>query len=231
MDDKPLILGVETSTRSGSVALVKGGQLIGLQHYQIDKSHSALLHEMIDQMINNAGFTLNDLKAIAVSEGPGSYTGLRIGVSAVKGLCYALDLPMIAIHTLEAMAFQVNKYTAEKTLLCPMIDARRMEVYAAVWDSQMNLITPTAPVIVDENSFAELLSADQVLFFGDGSNKCKKVIRSDRAHFLQDIVPLASDIALMAESKFENQQFVNMVSFEPYYLKEYRIIAPKTSVN
>lgn len=228
MDKTPLVLAVETATSSGSVALIKGGRMIGLQHYQIDKSHSSLLHELIDQLIKNAGFHMKDLDAVAVSEGPGSYTGLRIGVSAVKGMCYALDLPLIAVNTLEALAFQVNRYQKSYRHLCPMIDARRMEVYAAVWNGDFNLAQPTEPIIIDEYSFSELLSSNEVLFFGSGAEKCKGVIKSKNAFFLDDILPSALDIAIIAERKIENQEFENLVSFEPFYLKEYRINAPKS---
>ncbi|MCV9388855.1 tRNA (adenosine(37)-N6)-threonylcarbamoyltransferase complex dimerization subunit type 1 TsaB [Reichenbachiella ulvae] len=221
------ILSLDTSTKSGSVALVQEGQLVGAQHYNIDKSHSSLLHVMIDQLMSNAGVELSALDAIAISEGPGSYTGLRIGVSAAKGLCYSLDKPLIAINTLEAMAYQVHKYAPKTEVYCPMIDARRMEVYAMLLDSDFQVIEETSPVIIDEGSYKELLDQNQVMFFGDGSAKCKEVLAHENATFVDHVHPSAIDVGLLASRKFEQQAFENVVSFEPFYLKEFRLATAK----
>lgn len=221
------ILSLDTSTKSGSVALIEGGWVIGAQHYNIDKSHSSLLHVMIDQLMANAGRELSEIDAVAIAEGPGSYTGLRIGVSTAKGLCYALEKPLIAVNTLEAMAYQVHRYAPKVNLYCPMIDARRMEVYALLIDSNFDLVEETTPVVVDENSFAEYLQNSKIVFFGDGADKCSEVIQHENATFLNEIHPSAIEVGLLASQKYENGQFENVVSFEPFYLKEFRLVTAK----
>ncbi|MEO9854144.1 MAG: tRNA (adenosine(37)-N6)-threonylcarbamoyltransferase complex dimerization subunit type 1 TsaB [Reichenbachiella sp.] len=217
-----LILGIDTSTSSGSVALLKEGQLIGSQLYSIEKSHSSLLHVLIRQMMDNASCTMDQLSGVAVAEGPGSYTGLRIGVSAAKGLCFALDIPLIAINTLEAMAYQLFRRSVDIKFYCPMLDARRMEVYAALFDDRFENVRPTSPVILEEYAFEDVLADNKILFFGDGSNKSEQIITHRNAHFVKNIVPSAEEVALLALDKFKNQKFENVVSFEPFYLKEFR---------
>lgn len=222
-----LILSIETATTVCSVALHHHGQLLGIQTLYIEKSHSGLLAPVIDSLVKYCGFTLSDLSAVAISEGPGSYTGLRIGVSTAKGLCYALDIPLIAVNTLEAMAFGVNKYNISEALLCPMIDARRMEVYCLLADHQMNIVEPTRPEVIEEASFEDVLLKKQVLFFGNGADKCKHVINSEHAVFIDDVYPDASNIGFLAVRKFEEQQFEDVAYFEPFYLKEFRMSKPK----
>lgn len=217
-----LILGIDTSTASGSVALLKDGRLIASQLYSLEKSHSALLHVLIKQLLENAGFATTDLSAVAVAEGPGSYTGLRIGVSAAKGLCLALDVPLIAVSTLDAMAYQLSRRSFDEVLYCPMIDARRMEVYSALYDGSMAQIKPIAPVILEDYAYEDILEQSRVLFFGDGSNKAKNVIKHANAYFVDQIVPSAEEVTLLAFDKFNSQAFENVVSFEPFYLKEFR---------
>ncbi|WP_422361465.1 tRNA (adenosine(37)-N6)-threonylcarbamoyltransferase complex dimerization subunit type 1 TsaB [Reichenbachiella sp.] len=217
-----LILGIDTSTSSGSVSLLQDGQLVGSQLYSIEKSHSNLLHVMIEQMMSNAGCKMDELSAVAVAEGPGSYTGLRIGVSAAKGLCLALDIPLIAVNTLEAMAYQMYRRSTDDILYCPMLDARRMEVYAALFDKNFKSIKPTAPVILEEYAYEDILVDQRVLFFGDGSNKSKEVISDRNAHFIDGIVPSAEEVALLAYEKYKTKSFENVISFEPFYLKEFR---------
>lgn len=217
-----LILGIDTSSSSGSVALLQDGKLIGSQLYSIEKSHSSLLHVMIEQMMTNAGCQMTDLSAVAVAEGPGSYTGLRIGVSAAKGLCLALDIPLIAINTLEAMAYQLYRRSSDQVLYCPMLDARRMEVYAALYNEKFEVVLATAPVILEAYAYEDVLANQRVLFFGDGSDKSKRVITHENASFVSDIVPSADEVALLALQKFNNEDFENVVSFEPFYLKEFR---------
>lgn len=217
-----LILGIDTSTSSGSVALLKEGKLVGSQLYSIEKSHSSLLHVMIEQMMSNTGCEMNELSAVAVAEGPGSYTGLRIGVSAAKGLCLALDIPLIAVNTLEAMAFQLYRRSVDRVIYCPMLDARRMEVYAALYDENFKSLKPTAPVILEDYAYEDILDKHKVLFFGDGSNKSKDVIKHENAFFVDDIVPSAEEVSLLAFDKFKTESFENVISFEPFYLKEFR---------
>lgn len=220
-----LILHIETSTTTCSVALSENGSLIS----KIDKTekniHAAELTLFISQILKEAGKDIKQLQAVAVSMGPGSYTGLRIGVSTAKGLCYALDVPLIGVNTLEAMAsgfidrcFSVNKYT----LFCPMIDARRMEVYSAVFDGEKNMVAEVAATIVDENSFSNFLDSHVVYFFGDGAPKCEEVLGLHlNARVLDTYVNSAADMVQIAQQKFEKQQFEDVAYFEPYYLKDY----------
>ncbi|MGL1888532.1 MAG: tRNA (adenosine(37)-N6)-threonylcarbamoyltransferase complex dimerization subunit type 1 TsaB [Reichenbachiella sp.] len=225
----PLILGIESSTKAGSVAVIKDDLVLGSQHYHIDKSHSTLLHVMIEQLMANIGHELKDLDAVALAEGPGSYTGLRIGTSTAKGLCFALDIPLIAINTLESMSHQVRKINNTGDRYIPMIDARRMEVFALQTDQEGNVVNETCPVIIDELSYQEDLIDAKTYFFGDGAEKCKGVIHSDNACFINGISPSAVDVVEMAVSRFGKQQFENVISFEPFYLKEFRLATAKKS--
>ncbi|MEQ6121785.1 tRNA (adenosine(37)-N6)-threonylcarbamoyltransferase complex dimerization subunit type 1 TsaB [Reichenbachiella sp. MALMAid0571] len=222
-----IILSIETATNSGSVAVHKSGQLIGLQQYNIEKSHSSLLHVIIRQLMENVGIEMSELDAIAISAGPGSYTGLRIGVSTAKGLCYALDKPLLAINTLESMARQVVNITTEEVLLCPMIDARRLEVYCMMITGQMEIIEETKAEIVNEDSFFAYLREKKVLFFGDGSSKCKPILTHENAAFIGNIIPSAKEIGELAYARYEKGEFENLAYYEPFYLKEFRIIKSK----
>lgn len=222
-----LILSIETATTVCSVALHQHGELLGSQSLYIDKSHSGLLAPSMKSLVEYCGYGLKDLKAVAVSEGPGSYTGLRIGVSAAKGLCFSLDIPLIAVSTLEAMAIGVNKYNLGQAILCPMLDARRMEVYCLLADHEMNIIEETQPVIIDETSFENILEENDILFFGNGSAKCKEVIKSPNAKFIDHIHPDAATIGAIASGKFERVQFEDVAYFEPFYLKDFKLSKPK----
>ncbi|ELR69557.1 putative molecular chaperone [Fulvivirga imtechensis AK7] len=224
----PLILSIETATTVCSVALHDNNELLGSQSLFIDKSHSGLLAPSIKSLVEYCGYTINDLSAVAVSEGPGSYTGLRIGVSAAKGLCFSLDIPLIAVSTLEAMARGVNKYNHGQAMLCPMIDARRMEVYCLLVNAQKDIVSETRPVVIDESSFQEQLSVHKILFFGNGATKCKGVIKSDNAVFIDHVFPDAIHIGAIAAEKFQKSQFENVAYFEPFYLKDFRISQPKS---
>ena len=222
------LLSIETATKTCSVALHREADLLGVQEVHLDKSHSSLLHVMIADLLNYCGVNKKQLSAIAVSKGPGSYTGLRIGVSAAKGLCFALDIPLIAIETLEAMAWGVRQYSTENIWLCPMIDARRMEVYCQLWNESKELIVPTAPLIVDETAFQKYLSKQKMLFFGDGAAKCIPVLgNSPNAHFLHHINPSATWVGALAADKYARNEFEDVAYFEPYYLKDFRTTQPK----
>lgn len=221
------ILGIESATSSGSVALAVDGKIIGQQYYHLEKSHSSLLHPMIDQLMKNVGMELAELDAIALSKGPGSYTGLRIGASTAKGLCYALDLPLIAINTLKVLANQMNRFNTAVDYYIPMLDARRMEVYTMVLDNELNVVSETQPLILDESSFADWISDGRTMFFGDGSDKFQSLLTNSHAIFVDEIFPKAADVALMAEQAFEETNFENVISFEPFYLKEFRTTTPK----
>lgn len=166
---------------------------------------------------------MNDLQAVAVASGPGSYTGLRIGTSVAKGLCFALDIPLIAVGTLEAMAYGINRTNVSKASLCPMLDARRMEVYCAFFDAQSQEIEPVQAVVVDEDSFSNKLSEGPVLFFGDGAEKCRLLLeKHPHALFSNEMGISANHVGGMAYQRFTKDQFENLVNFEPFYLKEFK---------
>jgi tRNA threonylcarbamoyladenosine biosynthesis protein TsaB len=217
-----LILSIDTSTKVCSVALHQDGKLLAISELYTEKSHSGMLTTLCENVVKYAGFSLNKLDAFAVAKGPGSYTGLRIGVSTAKGFCFALDKPLIAVNTLEAMAVQVKDFYDETHLLCPMIDARRMEVYCQVIDNQMNTILETEAKIIDELSFSELLNQKRIVFFGDGAAKCQAEITHKNAVFLNtEIHPSAKTVGLLATKSFEKSLFENVVTFEPFYLKDF----------
>jgi tRNA threonylcarbamoyladenosine biosynthesis protein TsaB len=221
-----LILQIETATASCSVALAKDGDVLGFKQVNGRNLHAEVITRFVEELITGAGFSYNNLDAIAVSCGPGSYTGLRIGISTAKGLCFALDKPLIAVETLAAMAEGVagmDVYSNQTDLLlCPMIDARRMEVYTAIFNINGENIKPTAAEIVDENSFADILQNNNVLFFGDGAEKCFNVLKAHpSALYLPDFLNSATHLTKKAVEKFNNDDFEDVAYFEPYYLKDF----------
>lgn len=217
----PVILSLETSTDVCSVALHADGAVLGQEEIHEPQIHAARLAPAIRNVTARAAVSFGDIQAVAVTSGPGSYTGLRIGTSTAKGLCYALDIPLIAVGSLDLLAFQGNAFNAQNALLCPMIDARRMEVYCLVADPALNVLEPTSARVIGESSFAELLNSSKVLFFGNGAGKCKAVVRHHNAVFLDNVVPLASFLGLIAEKKFAAGDFEDLVGFAPFYLKEF----------
>ncbi len=225
------LLFLETATQVCSVALADGDQLLTLKESETANSHSSLLTTFIDEVISEAGMELNDLDAIVVSKGPGSYTGLRIGVSSAKGLCYSLEKPLIAVNTLQSLAAGMKnkmKPEADNVLFCPMIDARRMEVYTAFYDAEDKEIQKTSAQIIDENSFADLLKTHQIYFGGDGAEKCKSSLsQNENATFIDDFRISAKDMIEIATTKFEQKQFEDVAYFEPYYLKDFIAGLPK----
>ena len=223
-----LILSIDTSTKVCSVALHSDGKLLAISELYTEKSHSGMLTTLCENVVRYAGFSLNDLDAFAVAKGPGSYTGLRIGVSTAKGFCFALDKPLIAVNTLEAMAYQLKDFYDETHLLCPMIDARRMEVYCQILDNQMNVISETEAKIINELSFSEILDEKKIVFFGDGATKCRAEISHKNAVFLNtEIHPSAKTVGLVATKSFEKSLFENVVTLEPFYLKDFVGTQPK----
>jgi tRNA threonylcarbamoyladenosine biosynthesis protein TsaB len=221
-----LILNIETATGVCSVALAKDGQLLSFKESATKNNHASVLTLFMDEVIKTAGITLSDLDAIAVSEGPGSYTGLRIGVAAAKGLCFALDRPLIAVNTLQAMSLgmicSVSPEQKSYALYCPMIDARRMEVYCAVFDDMGNEIRETRAEIIEENSFREFLSENKVVFAGDGALKCRNLIeKHSNAVFLVDFHTSAKFMITLSEKKYLQRKFEDLAYFEPYYLKDF----------
>lgn len=217
----PVVLSLETSTDVCSVALHDGEQLLAQDEIHEPQAHASRLAPLIDSVTRKAGVALKTIDAVAVSKGPGSYTGLRIGASTAKGLCYALDVPLIAIGTLELLAFQGNARNPSHASLCPMIDARRMEVYCMVADHHLNIILPVSAMVIDEHSFTELLDGGRVLFFGNGSGKCRDIIRHPNAIFLDGIFPGAGSLGLLAARKYREREFEDLVQFKPFYLKEF----------
>ncbi|MCE7994609.1 MAG: tRNA (adenosine(37)-N6)-threonylcarbamoyltransferase complex dimerization subunit type 1 TsaB [Roseivirga sp.] len=223
-----LILSIETSTNVCSVALTKDGSTLATQKLYLEKSHSTLLTVVIQSLLDHTEVHKEDLSAIAVSKGPGSYTGLRIGVSTAKGLCYALDKPLVAVNTLKAMAQELSQYNSKGMLLCPMLDARRMEVYTALFDADLNEIEPTKALILDESSFLETLAENNVLFFGNGSDKLKSLVGENaNAHFVENITPSASAVGVLAARALGEGRAVDVAYFEPFYLKDFRATKPK----
>ena len=250
-----IILSIETSTKACSAAIHQDGNLLSVSELYNEKSSSGMLTTLIKHVVKTASLTLQEVDAIAVAKGPGSYTGLRIGVSTAKGLCFTLEKPLIAINTLEAMAYQLSaerhspgrhsagrhsagRHSAGRhsavnyklgdsplsILLCPMLDARRMEVYCAVFNADtIEVLEPTQAKIIDETSFSDLLENHKIIFYGDGAEKCRSTLEGNlNAVFLNQIIfPSAKSIGALANRAFEQQQFESVADFEPYYLKEF----------
>lgn len=219
----PIILHIETSTNVCSVALSENSICIFSKANYEGLNHAKLLSPFIDEALQLLQKANKKLDAIAVSSGPGSYTGLRIGVSTAKGLCYGLNIPLISISTLATMsiAAAINVKEKDKVLLCPMIDARRMEVYTAFFDKNSNIIKEISADIVTEDSYKDFLDNHIIYFFGNGAEKCKQVLTHPNAFFLENITPLADNMISLAEKAFEENQFEDVAYFEPFYLKEF----------
>jgi tRNA threonylcarbamoyladenosine biosynthesis protein TsaB len=226
-----LILSLETSAKVCSVALHENEKLITTSEIHIEQSHASKLAVLMDEVKTKAGIELKQVQAVAVSSGPGSYTGLRIGTSTAKGLCYALNIPLISVGSLELLAFQMKEENPQASLLCPMIDARRMEVYCLVANHELKILSPTEAKVIDENSFQEFLDQREVIFFGDGSDKCRSSITHRNARFVSGVYPKASSLGLIAAEKFKQHQLEDVVNFEPHYLKEFMIKQPVRKVN
>lgn len=223
------ILHIETSTAVCSVAISEDSHVIFSQEDFNGPSHAVSLGVFVDEALSFIDSRAIVLDAVAVSCGPGSYTGLRIGVSMAKGICYGRNIPLIGIPTLEVLSVPVLLFhdLPEDALICPMIDARRMEVYAAIYDRALKVKRPISADIVDENSYMEFLNEQPVYFFGNGAAKCKEKITHPNAHFIDDIHPLAKLMSPLAEKAFINGDFKDVAYFEPFYLKEFLVTKPK----
>lgn len=223
----PLILHIETATDVCSVALANKGVLIGVLQSSDARSHATQLTVLIDQLCKQVGVELNQLNAVSVSKGPGSYTGLRIGVATAKGLCYGLDKPLISVNTLESYTSQLLAETPPDSLslsglICPMIDARRMEVYNALFDQQKNWVRETKAEIITASSFEDELKQHPIIFFGDGASKCKEVLQPHtNSLFIDDFTPSATGQIELAYNFYRKHQFEDIAYFEPFYLKEF----------
>ncbi|NQX85678.1 MAG: tRNA (adenosine(37)-N6)-threonylcarbamoyltransferase complex dimerization subunit type 1 TsaB [Flavobacteriaceae bacterium] len=222
------ILNIETATTNCSVSLSKEGETIILKEdYGNGYSHAERLHVYIEAVLKQANITMDDVDAVAVSKGPGSYTGLRIGVSAAKGLCFAADKPMISVATLEALAHQVN---IDDGVIVPMIDARRMEVYSAILDSKYNMIRGVEAQVLETTSFETYLAQGKVHFIGNGVEKTKTLIQHPNAVFIEGKLPSANEMSGLAFDKYKKDDIVDVAYFEPYYLKDFIAIKPKSKV-
>jgi tRNA threonylcarbamoyladenosine biosynthesis protein TsaB len=218
------ILNIETATKNCSVALAKEGKTILFKEIAEEGySHAERLHVFIDEIIKEAGITFQDIAAIAVSQGPGSYTGLRIGVSAAKGLCFALDIPLIAVDTLQVLASQAKVSCG---FIIPMLDARRMEVYSAIFTPNFKNKRVVQAEIITENSFEDL--QETLYFVGDCAEKCKPFLNKENFIFLEEIkYPSAKEMSLLSFEKYQKNDFVDVAYFEPYYLKDFMITVSK----
>lgn len=220
-----IILNLETATKNCSVSLADNGTILAMKELNnTNYSHAEKLHLFITDVLKEANITSSQLDAVAVSKGPGSYTGLRIGVSAAKGLCFALDKPLISIETLTSLADVVS---IEKGFIAPMLDARRMEVYSAVFDANNTAVREIKAEVIDANSFESYLEEAPVYFLGDGAAKCKEVLTHKNAFFMDDKFPSAKEMAKLSFKKFSNNQFEDVAYFEPFYLKDFVAVPEK----
>jgi len=214
-----IILCLETATTNCSVGIAINGKIVSLKEDNSKSySHAEKLHLFINEALEEAGITIADLDAIAISKGPGSYTGLRIGVSAAKGLCFSLDIPLISVPTLDLLAYKLKGKTG---IFISMLDARRMEVYSSVYDSKINQIRETKAEVLDEQSFIEYLEQSQVHFIGNGVAKFEDICTHTNAVFHKQKFPSAQEMAEIAELKYQKSDIEDVAYFEPYYLKDF----------
>ena len=222
------ILNIETATTVCSVSLSKNGELIAFKELNAGYTHAENLHSFIQNVLEAGAVSVNDLRAVAVSKGPGSYTGLRIGVSAAKGLAYALNIPLISLDTLQVMAEHELLDKNNDSFYCPMIDARRMEVFTALYDKNLGLELPVHALVVDEESIKKFEVYPRVYFFGDGMPKCRTILQQlPNAVFVDNILPSAKYMTALSFEKFEQNLFEDLAYFEPFYLKDFLIMQKK----
>jgi tRNA threonylcarbamoyladenosine biosynthesis protein TsaB len=216
------LLLIDTAVTTASVCLAQNGEVVAEKTNAAQRDHAAWIHKAILEVVEEAGISLEDLDAVAVSAGPGSYTGLRVGMSTAKGICYALNKPLILVNTLKMMAAAAKR--SENILLCPMIDARRMEVFTAVFDQDLNEVVPQSNMILDQESFNELLKENKVHFFGNGSKKFTDFVNHE--NILHDSVDFsaASMLSIVTE-KFENGEFSDVAYAEPLYGKDFHLVS------
>lgn len=226
----PTILYIETATDVCSVALSRGAEVIGLKEEAGGNNHAKHLLPFVDEVLKQGGCTVSDLNGVAVSVGPGSYTGLRIGVSTAKGIAYTAGIPVMAVGTLESIAQGARESwtdaSAEPLQIVPMLDARRMEVFTTRYSFDMQSLEEVSAKIVDENTFAELLSEHKVLFCGNGMPKCREILSANPNAFFAEVSVSAKNMLPAALRKWQNSDFENVAYFEPFYLKEYVAAKP-----
>ena len=220
-----LILSLETSTPVCSIALHRQGVLLGSQSYHLDKSHSSLLPGILGELVGNCGVQLRDLSAFAVSAGPGSYTGLRIGLSTAKGVCYAMGIPLLSVGTLDTLVQQAIDWLPEGALIAPMLDARRMEVYTKLLSTEGEELWPLQALILEEDSYQDF--DDQELYLvGNGASKCNGFLTHPRLHILAQVHPSAASMGSIAWEKFQKFEFEDLAYYEPNYLKAFQTKPP-----
>ncbi len=219
------ILNIETSTTVCSVSLSKNAELIAWRELDEGFTHAENLHVFIGDLMRESGLSMKEISAVATSKGPGSYTGLRIGVSAAKGFAYALKLPLIGIDTLQLMCNHPDVLKHNNAVFCPMIDARRMEVYMALYNENLENVSPVEAFIVDEKSIQKFKNYAEVVFFGNGMPKCSEVLRTlPNSSFIDHIVPSARNMCSLSFKKFSNRIFEDVAYFEPFYLKDFLVL-------
>jgi tRNA threonylcarbamoyladenosine biosynthesis protein TsaB len=227
-----LLLHIDTAVENASICISKDGSLLAIAENKNQKDHAAWIQLAIQLLMQKAGHTLNELNAIAVSNGPGSYTGLRVGLATAKGLCYALNIPLITLSTLEVMVVAAKENTTNyqiqttDLLFRPLIDARRMEVFTGLYDKNLNTIQAPNARIIDENSFKDELDKSKILFFGNGSTKCKTVIQHPNAIF-ETVEHNASNMIALSEAKMKANDFADLAYAEPFYIKDFHTIPSK----
>mgnify|MGYP002008406447 FL=1 len=222
-----VILHIETATKNCSIAISRSGAMLALkEHYSEQFSHSEQLHGFIQEVLKEAQIEMSVLDAVAVSKGPGSFTGLRIGVAAAKGICFALDLPLIAVNSLQILSENYNE--SNKALLFPMFDARRMEVYVMVLNEKKQIVKPTFAEVLSPSSFNEFPTDIQWVFMGEGAEKCKEVLDASHIEYRSEIQhPSAAEMVSLAWSAFKDKKFEDLAYFEPFYLKNFYSKAKK----
>lgn len=222
------LLHIESTSTVCSVALSQNEQLLAVEELNDGYSHAENLHVFIQKLLSNNHISSKDLSAISVSKGPGSYTGLRIGFSAAKGLAYALNIPLISIDTLQALSFLATTAEKHDALYCPMIDARRMEVYCAIYDKELNSVRTAQAIVLNEESIQTFPTEKEIYFFGDGMPKAKELLEIlPNTHFINNIIPSAKALINLAFEKYTNKQFADIAYSEPFYLKEFYFTSPK----
>lgn len=229
------LLAIETATKVCSIALFKDHNLVAIREENLDYSHAENIAVFADAVLNEGKIRYADLDAVAISKGPGSYTGLRIGVAFAKGLCFSLSIPLISLETLKAMAWgAMNRMEGEtrndKVYFCPMIDARRKEVYTAVFDSALKQVEPTTAKILEDGLFEKWMDNHYFVIFGDGAEKSLSILKHENLHYLKDFFPSALNMGSLAYEKFQTNECENLAYFEPFYLKEFIALKGKKLV-
>lgn len=225
----PTILNIETSTDICSVCIAKDGEILSIRETERSYSHSEVIAIFIDECVTEANISMSDLDAVSISRGPGSYTALRIGAATAKGICFALDIPLISVGTLDALRMSITDKVGENDLVIPMIDARRKEVYQAIYDCSGETVEEVAPIILDENTYKELSAYDQLHFCGDGSDKAQDILSIENGRFYKEECS-ARHMMKISEEKFKNKVFEDITYYEPFYYKGPNITVQKKNI-